>query len=195
MPEIAKAAATAGIPFRALPPGTEYAYPAVARIGQGPVVSWQWRSDVVPRLQPVVPGTVVFDPELRGRSDVAHVGLHAESSWLYPERARNDHGPGGSDAGRAEAGYRGPKVTPFDRRLLHQGCDLRLRAFRCFARPFPENRWNGRAVAGAAAHGAGVLISSHAPVNRLRSHRAARTQSRPSPVNRAGPGIRRSSVH
>ena len=36
MPEIAKAAATAGIPFRALPPGTEYAYPAVARIGTGP---------------------------------------------------------------------------------------------------------------------------------------------------------------
>jgi truncated hemoglobin YjbI len=62
MPEIAKAAATAGIPFRALPRGTEYAYPAVARIGQGPVVSWQWRSDLVPRLQPVVPGAVVFDP-------------------------------------------------------------------------------------------------------------------------------------
>ena len=61
MPEVAKAAATAGIPFRALPRGTEYVYPAVARIGQGPVVSWQWRSDVVPRLQPVVPGTVVFD--------------------------------------------------------------------------------------------------------------------------------------
>ena len=35
MPEVAKAAATAGIPFRALPRGTEYAYPAVARIGQG----------------------------------------------------------------------------------------------------------------------------------------------------------------
>ena len=62
MPQVAKAAATAGIPFSALPRGTEYAYPAVARIGQGPVVSWQWRSDVVPRLQSVVPGTVVFEP-------------------------------------------------------------------------------------------------------------------------------------
>jgi hypothetical protein len=62
MPVLAKAAATAGIPVRALPRGTEYAYPAVARIGQAPVVSWQWRSDLVPRLQPVVPGTVVFDP-------------------------------------------------------------------------------------------------------------------------------------
>jgi len=62
MPEIAKAAATAGIPFRAHPPGTEYAYPAVARIAQGPVVKWQWRSDVVPRLQAVVPGTLILDP-------------------------------------------------------------------------------------------------------------------------------------
>ena len=62
IPEIAKAAATAGIPFRAHPPGTEYAYPAVARIAQGPVVKWHWRSDVVPRLQAVVPGSLVLDP-------------------------------------------------------------------------------------------------------------------------------------
>jgi truncated hemoglobin YjbI len=61
-PQVAKAAATAGIPFRALPRGTEYAYPTVARIGRRPVVSWQWRSDLVPLLQPVVPGTVAFDP-------------------------------------------------------------------------------------------------------------------------------------
>ena len=60
--EIARAAATAGIERRAFPRGTEYVFPAVARIGQGPVVRWQWRSDRVPRLQPVVPGTVVFDP-------------------------------------------------------------------------------------------------------------------------------------
>ncbi len=62
MPELARAAATAGIPFRAFPRGTEYVYPAVARIGRGPVVTWQWRSDLVPRLQPVKPGTMVFDP-------------------------------------------------------------------------------------------------------------------------------------
>src|SRR6185503_21265002 len=62
MSEVAKAAATARIPFRAFPPRTEYVYPAAARIGRGAVVCWQWRSDVVPRLQPVVPGVVVFDP-------------------------------------------------------------------------------------------------------------------------------------
>lgn len=61
LPKVANAAATAGIPFRALPRGTEYSYPAVARIGQGPVVGWQWRSDLVPRLQPVMPNAIGFD--------------------------------------------------------------------------------------------------------------------------------------
>ena len=60
--ELAKAAATAGIAFRDLPCGTEYVYPAVARIGTGPVSQWQWRTDVVARFQPVTPDTVVFDP-------------------------------------------------------------------------------------------------------------------------------------
>jgi hypothetical protein len=54
-PEVAKAAATAGIQFRSLPRGTEYVYPAVARIGRAPVVNWQWHSDVVPQLQPIIP--------------------------------------------------------------------------------------------------------------------------------------------
>jgi hypothetical protein len=36
LPEVAKAAATAGIALRELPPGTEYVYPGIARIGQGP---------------------------------------------------------------------------------------------------------------------------------------------------------------
>lgn len=61
MPAVAQAAATAGIPVRPLPRGTEYAYPAVARIDRGRVVSWQWRSDLVPRLQPVTQGAVAFD--------------------------------------------------------------------------------------------------------------------------------------
>jgi hypothetical protein len=61
VPELAKAAATAGIAFRELPPGTEYVYPGVARIGDGPVVTWQWRTDVAPRLQPVQADTAVFD--------------------------------------------------------------------------------------------------------------------------------------
>ena len=34
MAHLAQAAATAGIPFRSLPPGTEYAYPVVARLGR-----------------------------------------------------------------------------------------------------------------------------------------------------------------
>ena len=58
---VAQAAKTAGITLQALPRGTECVYPAVARIGQGPVVCWQWRSDVAPRLQPVMPGTLLFD--------------------------------------------------------------------------------------------------------------------------------------
>jgi hypothetical protein len=62
LPSVAKAAATAGIPIGALAPGTEYVYPAVARIGKGPVVNWQWRTDLVPRLQPVKADTVRFDP-------------------------------------------------------------------------------------------------------------------------------------
>jgi hypothetical protein len=33
----------------------------VARIANGPIVQWQWRTDVIPRFQPVKPGTVVFD--------------------------------------------------------------------------------------------------------------------------------------
>jgi len=61
MPQIAQAAATAGIPLRQFSCDTEYSYPAVARIGQGPVVSWQWRSDVVPQFQPIAPASVVFD--------------------------------------------------------------------------------------------------------------------------------------
>ena len=59
---VAQAADTAGITLQALPRGAECAYPVVARIGQGQIVCWQWRSDVAPRLQPVMPGTVHFDP-------------------------------------------------------------------------------------------------------------------------------------
>jgi hypothetical protein len=56
--EVAKAAATAGIAYCGLPRGTEYVYPAIARIGKGPIVNWEWRTDVAPRLQPVPPGAV-----------------------------------------------------------------------------------------------------------------------------------------
>ena len=59
--EVARAAATAGCPLGEFHPGTEYCFPSVARIGSGPVVSWEWRTDLQPRLQPVKPHTVFFD--------------------------------------------------------------------------------------------------------------------------------------
>jgi len=62
LPQVAKAAATAGISYGELPRGTEYVYPGIARIGNGPIVNWQWRTDLTPRLQPVEPDMVVFDP-------------------------------------------------------------------------------------------------------------------------------------
>jgi truncated hemoglobin YjbI len=69
---VAQAANTAAIRLQPLPRGAECAYPAVARIGQGQIVCWQWRSDVAPRLQPVMPGTVHFDPSSEeGRTLVA----------------------------------------------------------------------------------------------------------------------------
>ncbi len=61
LPEVAKAASSARIPFGSLPPGTEYVFPAVARIGAGPIASWQWRTDLVPRLQAVKSDSVRFD--------------------------------------------------------------------------------------------------------------------------------------
>src|SRR5262245_32833579 len=60
-PAVARAAARAGVSFRALPRGTEFCYGAVARIGRAPVVRWQWHTDVAPRLQPIRPSTVFFD--------------------------------------------------------------------------------------------------------------------------------------
>jgi hypothetical protein len=61
VPAVAKAAATAGIPFRTFPRNTEFVYPAVARIGRGPVVSWHWRTDLLPQVQPVPPGAVILE--------------------------------------------------------------------------------------------------------------------------------------
>lgn len=59
--DVAKAAASAGMQFRQYPAGTEYVYPAVARIGAGPVETWQWRTDVLPRLQRTASNAVAFD--------------------------------------------------------------------------------------------------------------------------------------
>ena len=59
---IAAAAATARIALHDLPRGTEYVYPSVARIGSGPVVTWDWRTDLQPLLQPATPGMALFDP-------------------------------------------------------------------------------------------------------------------------------------
>jgi hypothetical protein len=59
---LAQAARTAGFSLAGLPPSTECVYPGVARIGEGPVIHWDWRTDVQPRLQPVTPATMVVDP-------------------------------------------------------------------------------------------------------------------------------------
>lgn len=60
--DLARAAVTAGIPLDQFPAGTEYVYPSVARIGDGPVVTWQWRTDLRLAPQRVRPDTVAFDP-------------------------------------------------------------------------------------------------------------------------------------
>jgi len=60
-PALDRAAATAGIALGELPAGIDYVYPGAARIGDGPVVTWDWRSDVVPRFQPARPDTLVLD--------------------------------------------------------------------------------------------------------------------------------------
>jgi hypothetical protein len=84
LPEVAKAAATAGIPFRELPPGAEYVYPGVARIGKGPVVSWQWRTDLVPRFQPVMPGMAVFDSSSEEGSTLINWGFKPKVLGYLP---------------------------------------------------------------------------------------------------------------
>jgi len=61
-PAIERAAATAGVTLPVVPPGAEHVFPCVARIGDSPVVLWDWRTDVTPRLQPVTAGTMVIDP-------------------------------------------------------------------------------------------------------------------------------------
>jgi hypothetical protein len=84
LPEVARAAATAGIPFRELPPGAEYVYPGVARIGKAPVVSWQWRTDLVPRFQPVMPGMAVFDSSSEEGSMLIHWGFKPKVLGYLP---------------------------------------------------------------------------------------------------------------
>jgi hypothetical protein len=59
--DVARAAATAGMQGRPYPWGTEYVFPCVARIGSEPVVCWEWRTDVAPRLQRAESGAATFD--------------------------------------------------------------------------------------------------------------------------------------
>jgi hypothetical protein len=60
LPAIAKAAATAGIALNPSPPGTEYVFPVVARIGRLPCMSWEWRTDSVLKFQPLTGDEVIF---------------------------------------------------------------------------------------------------------------------------------------
>jgi hypothetical protein len=84
LPELAKAAVTAGIPLRELPCGTEYVYPGVARIANGPIVRWQWRTDVIPRFQPVKPDTVVFDASSEEGSTLIKWGFEPKVLGYIP---------------------------------------------------------------------------------------------------------------
>ena len=59
---IADAARLAGIALPDLARGTELIYPSVARIGSGPVMLWDWRTDLQPRLQRMTPTTMIVDP-------------------------------------------------------------------------------------------------------------------------------------
>jgi truncated hemoglobin YjbI len=61
LPVVANAVTKAGVSFRTLPRGIEFCYDAVARIGRGPIVKWQWHSDLAPRLQPIKANSVRFD--------------------------------------------------------------------------------------------------------------------------------------
>jgi hypothetical protein len=59
-PAVSKAASTAGIAYNPMPAGTEYVFPAIARIGRSPCINWQWRTDVLPRYQSLTDDAVVF---------------------------------------------------------------------------------------------------------------------------------------
>ncbi len=82
---VAQAAKSAGITFQAFPRATECIYPAIARIGQGAVVCWQWRSDVVPRLQPVMPGTLRLDPSSEEGQTLLAWGFTPKVLGFFPK--------------------------------------------------------------------------------------------------------------
>jgi hypothetical protein len=60
LPAIAHAASTAGITLNPLPRGTEYVFPAVARIGRLPCMNWEWRTDSILKFQPLMGDEVFF---------------------------------------------------------------------------------------------------------------------------------------
>jgi hypothetical protein len=82
--DVATAAAAAGIPLAALPPGTEYVYPGVARIARDPIVSWEWRSDLraVPRHVPA--GAVTFSSQSEEGALIAAWGFRPEIMIYIP---------------------------------------------------------------------------------------------------------------
>ena len=135
--EIAQAAATAGIPFRAHPPGTEYAYPAVARIAQGPVVKWYWRSDVVPRLQAVMPGSLVLDPgSEEGRMLIAWAFTPKVLGYIPNVRGMIT-GLADPIPGRAEAGYKRPEGYAVRQTIAAPGLRSQAESVPLFRAAFP----------------------------------------------------------
>ena len=65
---------------------------------RGRVVSWQWRSDLVPRLQPVIPGAVVFDSSSEEGRMLLTWGFTPKVLGYFPNVRGSDHGPRGSYA-------------------------------------------------------------------------------------------------
>ncbi len=82
--DIATAAATAGVSLGEYPPGAEYVYPSVSRIGTGPIVQWQWRTDLQPRLQPALPSTAVFHSSSEEGATLIHWGFRPKVLGYLP---------------------------------------------------------------------------------------------------------------
>ncbi len=129
---VAQAADTAGIALPALPRGTECAYPAIARIGQGPIVCWQWRSDVAPRLQPVMPGTVRIDPNSEEGRTLLAWGFTPKVLGYFPKVR-------GVVTGLADQTFRDARASSEGRGRVN--ADLRPRSWASGGAVSGQSRW------------------------------------------------------
>jgi len=82
--ELARSAFGARIAFQELPPGTEYVYPSLSRIGSGPLCRWEWRTDLVPTLQPASAGEILFDARSEEGAMLKHWGFAPKAIGYIP---------------------------------------------------------------------------------------------------------------